>query len=52
MNDADVKAVQLLEVEPGTRLVCKVENKLVRLLVPATFRCGIFDTNHRRVHPG
>src|SRR5699024_12216126 len=53
MNDADVMAAQgipsfqLVEVEPGTRLVCKVENKSVRPLVPATLRRPIFDAYHQ-----
>lgn len=58
MNDADVKAAQgvptfqLVEVEPGTRLVCKVENRSVRPLVPASLRRGIFDSYHQLSHPG
>lgn len=58
MNDADVMAAQgipsfqLVEVEPGTRLVCKVENKSVRPLVPATLRRPIFDAYHQLSHSG
>ena len=58
MTDSEVlaaqgqKAFKLVEVQPGTRIVCKVDNDGARPLVPTSLRRAIFDSYHRISHPG
>ena len=58
MTDSEVLAAQghksfkLVEIQPGTRIVCKVDNDGARPLVPASLRRAIFDSYHQLSHPG
>ena len=58
LNDLDVKLAQndptfkLVEIEPGLRIVCKVNNSSVCPLVPKTLRKDIFDAYHQLSHAG
>ncbi len=57
-KDPEVLAVNgllnfaLVEMQPGVRIVCRVDSKSVRPLVPATLRRSIFDAYHQLSHPG
>ena len=57
-KDTEVLAVNglpnfaLVEMQPGLRIVCRVDAKSVRPLVPATLRRSIFDAYHQLSHPG
>ena len=58
MKDEEVTLAQgkrtfnLVEIEPGTRLVCKIEQDSVRPLIPKTLRRDIFESYHQLSHGG